>query len=76
MPDGSRHPITYDAAGNLLRKNGLADVHLAPGNRLQSAGGETFTYDARQPIAEHRHANLEPMRHARPNAPPLQMPLR
>lgn len=50
-PNGQRHAIQYDAAGNILRKSGLADVTVASGNRLQTAGGDSITYNARQHVA-------------------------
>jgi RHS repeat-associated protein len=46
-PDGSKHRFTFDAAGNLLKQPGLADVRMGPGNRIDSANGDRFTYNDR-----------------------------
>jgi RHS repeat-associated protein len=51
--------IQYDDAGNILRKSGLSEVSVAPGNRLQSAAGDTFTYNARQHVARMQGASGE-----------------
>jgi RHS repeat-associated protein len=52
LPTGARHLIVYDAAGNILRKNGLSDATVTSGNRLGRAAGETFSYNARNHIAQ------------------------
>jgi RHS repeat-associated protein len=58
-PTGQRMAIQYDDAGNILRKSGLSEVSVAPGNRLQSAAGDTFTYNARQHVARMQGASGE-----------------
>ena len=52
VPERGEHGVfAYDPAGNLLAQPGLADVALAPANRLAAANGERFTYDQRHHIA-------------------------
>lgn len=52
---GPAEVFAYDSAGNLLVQPGLEDVRIAGGNRLASANGDDFVYDARHHIAERRH---------------------
>lgn len=52
FPNGSRHSIAYDSAGNILRKSGVAAATMTSGNRLSSAAGETFAYNARNHIVQ------------------------
>ncbi|HKX63506.1 MAG TPA: RHS repeat-associated core domain-containing protein, partial [Verrucomicrobiae bacterium] len=54
LPDNTRRAITYDPAGNILAKHGLEQAAVGPGNRLQSVGGERFTYNPRHQVAEVR----------------------
>ena len=51
-PGGTTEHFAYDRAGNLLEQPGLGPVQLASANRLASAGGERFAYDARGHIRE------------------------
>jgi RHS repeat-associated protein len=49
-PDGASRDFRHDAAGNLLRQPGLAEVVMAEGNRLQAANGDAFIYNDRNHI--------------------------
>jgi RHS repeat-associated protein len=51
LPGGKVQEFAYDHADNLIRQPGLADVRLIEGNRLETANGETFTYNDRNNIA-------------------------
>jgi RHS repeat-associated protein len=51
LPDGSRRLFAYDAAGNLVRQSGLAEVQMDSGNRLRSANGDRFGYDDRDHLS-------------------------
>lgn len=50
-PDRLAHVYEYDPAGNLLRQPGLDGVSIAEGNRLSTANGDRFHYNARNHIA-------------------------
>ena len=50
-PDGRRHRYEYDPAGNLLKKPGVGEIRVGSGNRIASAGAQSFEYDDRDHIA-------------------------
>lgn len=49
--NGRHFDYRYDAAGNLLQKEGLNGVVLGGGNRLAAANGSVFSYNDRDHIA-------------------------
>ena len=47
----------YDACGNLLSKPGLDDVSIGPGNQIQRANGESFSYNHRNAMCRRQSAD-------------------
>ncbi len=54
LPNGRQETFRFDDANNLLEQPGLNNVSLQAGNRLATAGEETFVYNDRNHIAERR----------------------
>jgi RHS repeat-associated protein len=54
LPNGRQEAFRFDDANNLLEQPGLENVSLQAGNRLATAGDETFVYNDRNHIAERR----------------------
>jgi RHS repeat-associated protein len=51
LPQGQGSFFQYDSGGNLLQQPGLADVAVRDGNRLNTANGDRFEYNARNHIS-------------------------